>query len=448
VRSGEQGAQVLIDERARGATPLAPVRVSAGSHLVRVYKQGFVPFEMRVEVAGEQKKVVESRLVPLTQSGELNVVEANGKPADVLVDGVVVGKAPWAGRLAPGEHIVILRGEGNLGTQPATTPVTVNRASMLRLAIETLAAQLRIEPSPADAQVVLDGARLGSGVWEGHVRAGSHSVDVTKEGYLAGDRSLSTAAGGHDVVRVDLERDPNSPLWGEARRSRISLELRGSFAFTPSFGGAVTNSCTGDCSSPLPLGERGMLRATYELASGIGFAVDVGYVRLAQTMTARPVMLSEFPSGARSNPGAAHDDLQLHLVSFGLSAGLRFGDTWMWGARLGAGVLVGTMSDTRTAQLVPGGGAANYSVGPYTEAPTGVFLYLSPELFVGRRFGQHLDVRLGVDALGCFAAKQPSWQDKSDVVTPTIGFAGFGTQSLTGVTLLLVLPTLSVGYVF
>ena len=447
VRSGEQGAQVLVDERARGATPLAPVRVSAGSHLVRVYKQGFVPFELRVEVAGRQKKAVEARLVPLTQSGELDVVEASGKAADVLVDGVVVGKAPWTGRLTPGEHIVVLRGEGNLGTQPATTPVRVNQTSTLRLAVETLAGQLRVEPSPADAQVTLDGARLGSGVWEGRVRAGTHAIDVLKEGYLPGARSLSTAVGARDVVRVELEQDPSSPLWGTARRSHISLELRGSFAFTPSFGGGVSDSCSGGCSSPLPLGERGALRATYELASGLGFALDVGYVRMEQTENGRPVTLSEFPSAQRTNPGTAVDQLALHAVSFGLSAGLRFGDAWMWGVRLGAGVMVGTMADTRTAQMVPGGSAASYSVGPYTEAPTSVQLYLSPELFVGRRFGRHIDVRLGVDALGCFAAKQPSWQDKSDVVTPTIGFAGFGSQSLTGVTMLLVLPTLSFGYV-
>src|SRR4051794_4589294 len=39
IRSGESGAQITIDGRERGVTPAAPLRVSAGTHVLRVYKE-------------------------------------------------------------------------------------------------------------------------------------------------------------------------------------------------------------------------------------------------------------------------------------------------------------------------------------------------------------------------------------------------------------------------
>lgn len=55
IEGAEPGAAWTIDGRGRGALPeSASARVSAGAHLVRVSKDGLVPFEVRVEVAAEQ----------------------------------------------------------------------------------------------------------------------------------------------------------------------------------------------------------------------------------------------------------------------------------------------------------------------------------------------------------------------------------------------------------
>src|SRR5688572_6218435 len=118
IRTKEEGAQITIDGRERGHTPSTPLRVSSGSHVVRVFKEGFAPVEKRVEVASRQNVIFDARFDVLTQSGRLSVVEDGNKAAEVLVDNIVVGKAPWQGLVAVGDHVVFLRGEGNLGTQP------------------------------------------------------------------------------------------------------------------------------------------------------------------------------------------------------------------------------------------------------------------------------------------------------------------------------------------
>ena len=58
----------------RGKTPLAkPVRVSAGSRFVRVIKEGYVPFEQRIDIAGRTNVVVNAKLGALLRGGRLRV---------------------------------------------------------------------------------------------------------------------------------------------------------------------------------------------------------------------------------------------------------------------------------------------------------------------------------------------------------------------------------------
>src|SRR4051812_35000964 len=47
IRAQEAGALITVDGRERGTTPAAALRVSAGTHVLRVYKEGFAPVEKR-----------------------------------------------------------------------------------------------------------------------------------------------------------------------------------------------------------------------------------------------------------------------------------------------------------------------------------------------------------------------------------------------------------------
>lgn len=53
ISGAEPGAVLTIDRQSRGKfPPLGPVRVVAGHHTLRVYKEGFEPFERGLDVAG------------------------------------------------------------------------------------------------------------------------------------------------------------------------------------------------------------------------------------------------------------------------------------------------------------------------------------------------------------------------------------------------------------
>ncbi len=234
----EPGATVAIDNAARGAAPIPAVRVSIGTHLVRVLKDGFAPFDANVTVASGQTTSVAVKLTPLMQGGRLKIVEQTGKVVDVIVDNVSIGKTPWEGTLPVGHHSVALVGEGELGTQPAAAPVRLDEVTALSLAVENLDATLRVEPKPIGASVAIDGVVVGRGLWVGRLRSGGHMLEVGAEGFLGTKREVVIPHGAHETMNVELERDPRASLtfkeaeairqeWLRRGGSRLTWEARG-----------------------------------------------------------------------------------------------------------------------------------------------------------------------------------------------------------------------------
>ncbi|MGZ3422897.1 MAG: PEGA domain-containing protein [Polyangiales bacterium] len=233
VKSGVGGASILIDSRPRGTVPSAPIRVSVGTHVVRVIADGYLPFEAQVQVASGETAVVDAQMRQLEQAGFLRIAEATGQAADVIVDGVVVGKAPWEGKLPVGAHAVALDGPGNLGVPPVKVMVSHGQSTPLTLTLETLDARLRIEPNPSVATVALDRVVLGRGLWEGKVKSGAHRIELAADGYLPTTKDI-TIPSGRSVIPITLERDPQASLtFREAQAARLAwIARRG---FTPSF---------------------------------------------------------------------------------------------------------------------------------------------------------------------------------------------------------------------
>lgn len=449
VRSAEPGARVIVDGRERGTTPLTgPARVAVGSHVVRVFKEGFFPFEARVDVAGGQTARVDAALHALTRSGRLRVVEEAGLGLDVLVDGAVVGRTPWEGALAAGEHTIALRGADGVGTQPAAAKVEVDGTSTLSLRAEPLDASLRVTPTPAGATVAVDGVVVGRGIWEGPLRAGRHRVEVGAEGFLPFAQEMMLARGQAPTLSVSLERDPSSPLWKKANPPHVGLELVGGFGLAPVYGGDVARASCDGCTSRVAVGGFAAFRGGYELGSGIAFTIDAGYLRVGESVT-RAASLK--PVGRPPNAGTMEDRLRLGGAMLGASAGVHRGRSLTFTLRLGAGVFVGTGRDARHGDFVNGAGE-RYPVDAAEAAPA-TYAYLAPEVRLGRRLGRHLEIGAGLTAIVLLALNQPAWRDANAVTTGVApsrgdGLATFGRESMAGGAVVVLAPGIGARYDF
>jgi hypothetical protein len=425
VQASEADAQVAVDGRDRG-TAAGPIRVAIGSHMVRVYKEGLQPFEKRVEVAGRQNVVLEAKLEALGQSGRLSVSEDGSKPAEVLVDNVVVGKVPWQGLVAIGEHTVFLRGEGNLATQPASATVRINQVTPIVLALEPLECPLRVDPTPSGATVAIDGVVVGAGLWDGRLRKGRHKVEVAQNGFIPQERILELAPERSERVAIGLERDPNSPLWRVEHPPRIFAELAPSFPIGVVMGGDVGGA------GGLAIGAAGKVHVGYELRSGLGFGLDAGYMYLANSADGRSSTLR--PVGKPEVAGTASDKLSLKGLLVGASAQLHKGEQLPFLLRLGVGALLGNANDRRSGDF---GANAVESTRTATDAS---YLYVAPEARIGYRIGGRVEVSAGLEVALMVALKEPRWDASQGVVLGSSGLAAYPDETLVGSTLIVVSP--------
>jgi hypothetical protein len=449
VQGAEPGSKVVVDGRDRGETPTPALRVPAGTHVLRVLHEGFAPFEHQFSVAGAQSVNVKVHLEPLLQGGRLHVEEASGQTVTVYVDGAAVGKTPWEGMLPVGDHVVILQGDDELGTQPSSASIRLNASTQLTLRAEKLPASLRLSPKPAGATLVLDGVTVGRGAWSGRVRAGYHVLETHADGFVTDQRRLTTPPDHETAVEVALR-----PV--AAPGGRVFIEVDGGFAFAPSLGGNLNDGCSSPCEKSSATGFEVMGHGGYQLGSGLALLLDAGFLSLKQEYKQRSVHLE--PQGLKANPGTASDDVALNGLRVGPSAEYHRGEALTFTSRLGVGVFLGWAKDKRSGSAstverdangahVPAQ-AYNFDV---SESPQARYLYVAPEFRLGWRFADRFELSAGVRALILVGLSQPTWADE-DPVYPgdsfKVGELSFGADTLAGRTILVVSPGLGARFDF
>ncbi|HEX6766478.1 MAG TPA: PEGA domain-containing protein [Polyangiaceae bacterium] len=418
IESQPSGATVVIDGQQRGLTPLAaPILVDAGTHSIRVAKDGFVSYETQLTVASRQNRKISAALRPLDRSGHIVIEEASGAKLDVTIDGAVVGKTPYEGSLAPGTHAVSLRGEGNFGTPPSSAAVRAGESLRLALRAVPLDSELRVEPTPSNARVFIDGVAVGAGVWQGRLGAGSHRVEVTAEGHVADRRNVETARNQRKILAIALERDLTNPMWSGGFSPHVYLELAGGIAATRSLGGSANEACSNpdpplsSCSEQSqPPGFAGAVRGGYEIGRGVGIELFFAYMRIVEKQT-RTLQARADPEIGRMTSDDYRDRTALSLPFAGISASYRFLEKTPFTLRFWAGLARATATTSNRGNFsgtFDDGTDTGTVSGPFSipETPVKVWAPLvGPEVRFGYRFAKRWSADFGVLALFVFPGK-------------------------------------------
>jgi hypothetical protein len=454
VEGAEPGAAIVVDGQTRGEFPLlSPLRVAAGTHVVRVYKENFAPFEERVDVAGGQVARIVARLRTLAARGRLQVKETQGRHLDIVIDGNVVGKTPWEGPIAPGDHTVFLRGEGLLGTAPVSIPVPENRLTAIRLDAQELEAALSIEPTPAGASVAINGVTVGRGAWEGRLRAGSHQLEVAGQGFIAQSQTVRLGVGRREVVRVVLQRDPSSPFWKKPPPPpHPLLEIDVGLPLVPSLGGGVLGSCRAACQNGLGTGFFAIVRGGYELRSRLGFGAAAGTLYIRQSVAGRAAAITPIGQGTdprvRQNAGFADDTIAIRRGAlFLVWASYSMGDRFPLRARLGTGPLFAQVADGRSGRFTATDGK-QYLLTPTTVAHGTTFWVIDPEFRAGIQFGEHVEIGLGLDVLVLIPFSTRTWNGRKLLEAGTDGLGTMPADALLGNPIVAIAPNVSARYDF
>ncbi|XXT19136.1 PEGA domain-containing protein [Sorangium sp. So ce429] len=472
VTGAAPGAIVVVDGRVRGEHPLgAPVPVLVGPHLIRVYKEGFSLYEEAVDVAKGNMATLPTDLKPLAETGRLKVGEVNGRKMEVVVDGVPVGETPWDGPVSPGPHSVHLRPitpkrelspwtcdeplvvapeasveEQELGTEPVSVVVKAGGTTPVQLKVERLGAVLRITPNPATAGVYINGVHVGRGGYVGRAKPGKHVVKLAEDGYEPVTQTIEAKVDQDNAPPGRLRKDWNSPRWAE--RGRFLVEVRGDLALTPSLGGEIASECDEPCQSSLGVGARLALRGGYEFPGGVGLGLTAGYFQMQQTITGRPAkFFLNDSTDDEPTIGTANHTVSLRDFMAGAYASLRLSERFPVRLGLTAGVLLGSVEDSRIGIF------EGKTTGPVVQSGFFPWLFVEPEIQVGLRLGEHFSVGVGFSAMVLVPPRVPLWTDKMPINAHNEAEVGggvgrFAAETITGSVVVAMTQGLYIRYGF
>lgn len=444
IDAAEPGATIVIDGRQRGTYPTtAPLRVPSGSHVVRVFKQGFVPFETRVEVASRQVQRVETKLLALTESGTLKIVEKAGKVQRVIVDQIEVGVTPFEGTLAVGAHVVVLQSDDGSGVAPTAAPIEKDRITTLELTAVPLDAALRVEPTPAASLIEIDGVPLGRGTWAGALPSGSHIVTISADGFIGQRRELTLGKDEPTTLRVVLEQNPDDERWSIP--GKFIVEATGALNLFPSYFGQPNKDCGEGCSAGVGLGGTALLHLAYEFGIGLGVGVSGGWFASAQTVEGRAASVQ--PVGLPVRAGLVDDELSLSGAFVGAHVSYRFGEVVPVSLRLTAGALLTRSRDVRSGRFDLDDGFT-YQAGPIIESAFAPAIGVLPEVRVAYKLSDAFEASLGLAVTTVIPLGVPRWEADREVDAAVDGIGAFGGEDLTGPAWFTASPSVGARYAF
>ncbi len=206
VNSTPSGAQVLVEGRVVGSTPinlvLRPGRVDLELRL-----GGYQVFRTSAQIRPGETTVINADLTPVVQNGLLQI-NSNPQGAQVLVNGRVVGNTPLNLTVQPGRYDLELRLGGYQGFRTSvmvgnaqTVPVNVNLQA-LRGALEVF--------TNVEARIFLDGREVGQ-TRGGFLRLedvepGNVQLVALAPGFRAEVRDVRAEPGRVLQVRLNLNR--------------------------------------------------------------------------------------------------------------------------------------------------------------------------------------------------------------------------------------------------
>lgn len=250
VLSNIEGARVYLDGTDLGPVPLDIKDVKPGEHVVEVKAEGYLPREERITVNAGSAAVLKLDLQPVASKEQTGVVKVVSPVPEALVfiDGESVGSVPQERELPPGEHFVVVQKPGykkfeqKLNLQPGQTmTVTAELAAV---------GMLRVLSSPAGADVVLNGEKIGTTPFNGEdIDAGEHVVTVRMSQFYESEQRIVVEGGKRTIVSAKLEPINLGPTPDELEQEQRGLS---------SFGAKA-----------IPLG-----RATVDFASGYPYFLD------------------------------------------------------------------------------------------------------------------------------------------------------------------------------
>lgn len=208
ITSTPQGAEISINGRSAGVTPLTLPAVPPGRQLLSASLRGYRTVYQTLEISGGERQVIDLTLNPLHG---LLLVHSTPAGADVEINGVHRGTTPvLVADLPFGIYRAQITKSGFL---PRQLDIAIDSRVPQRLATTLTAdtATLSVRTTPPGADVMLDGIREGVSPCEvANVRTGEVKLGISAAGHHAFEETLALQAGEVREIEISLRPRPSS----------------------------------------------------------------------------------------------------------------------------------------------------------------------------------------------------------------------------------------------
>jgi len=214
-------ATVMVDDELRTlANGQLKLSLQKGSHSYSVMAEGYEPQRGMVTLnEGTERLNITLKSV----MAEL-LVQCATAGAEVYLDGESKGKAPWRGSLPAGRNYEVeLRLVGYHNNKQNITLQKSEQRTLNVPALQALTGNLNVDYDPLDAEVWLDGKKLGlSPETFRDILIGRHEVELRMSGYQSKKETIEIKDGQTALLTGNLVRSSSGQVASAANRSTVS----------------------------------------------------------------------------------------------------------------------------------------------------------------------------------------------------------------------------------
>lgn len=197
-------ARLSLRGREVGKTPCYVFLEAGKKHVIKADAEGYHDELLTINTIDGRAKFVSVNLKP---SSATLVLNSSPIEAEVLVNGISYGETPVVrDRLKPGVYTIAFSAPGYKTTETCVE-IAEGEEKNVSVALEPLAASLRVVTLPEDARVYVDGVYRGqSNLTLSNLEAEVTNVSVEKVGYTKNSQQLILESGEEGFVEFRLEK--------------------------------------------------------------------------------------------------------------------------------------------------------------------------------------------------------------------------------------------------
>lgn len=223
VTSVPEGAEVRVDDRSLGRTPIE-LELTAGERKLEVALPGYNAWSDRIMVVADMPQNLGS-IVLSPADARVSVVSTPGD-ASVSVDGEYAGRTPVSLRLSPGRPHAISVAKPGYETASRELSFAADSNQRLDLELAAIFGEVDVQSSPEGAEIWVDDRLVGTTPTRLKLMAVSHDIEVRSDGFATERRSTTPRPGYPQALAFELTALDEDTGSGYPRMIETSLDQR------------------------------------------------------------------------------------------------------------------------------------------------------------------------------------------------------------------------------